>query len=158
MENHAANGMMSLIQYDGAVPTGPVGAFFTPDGGVAAGAAEHMHGEPTAPASETAVAPDSGGAADGAGTTESTGAEVEIALVDDRFDPPELTVAAGTTLRFVNRGANWHSVAAFDGSFDSGRVDPGGAFEVRLDVPGVYDIICKHHGLRGMVGRIVVTE
>jgi plastocyanin len=158
MENHAANGMMSLIQYDGAVPTGPVGAFFTPDGGVAAGAAEHMHGEPTAPASETAVAPDSGGPADGAGTTESTGAEVEIALVDDRFDPPELTVAAGTTLRFVNRGANWHSVAAFDGSFDSGRVDPGGAFEVRLEVPGTYDIICKHHGLRGMVGRIVVTE
>ena len=51
MENHAANGMMSLIQYDGAVPTGLVGAFFTPDGGVAAGAAEHMHGEPTAPSS-----------------------------------------------------------------------------------------------------------
>jgi plastocyanin len=158
MENHAANGMMSLIQYDGAVPTGPVGAFFTPDGGVAAGAAEHMHGEPTVPASETAVAPDSGGPADREGTSESTGTEVEIALLDDRFDPPELTVAAGTTLRFVNRGANWHSVAAFNGSFDSGRVDPGSAFEVRLDVPGEYDIICKHHGLRGMVGRIVVTE
>jgi plastocyanin len=85
-------------------------------------------------------------------------AEVEIAMVDDRFDSPELTVAAGTTLRFVNRGANWHSVAAFNGSFDSGRVDPGGTFAVRLDVPGAYDIICKHHGLRGMVGRITVTE
>jgi FtsP/CotA-like multicopper oxidase with cupredoxin domain/plastocyanin len=158
MENHAANGMMSLIQYDGAVPTGPVGAFFTPDGGVAAGAAEHMHGEPSAPSSEAAIAPDSGGPPDEAGTTESTGAEVELAMVDDRFDPPELTVAAGTTLRFVNRGANWHSVAAFDGSFDSGRVDPESSFAVRFDVPGVYDIICKHHGLRGMVGRITVTE
>jgi FtsP/CotA-like multicopper oxidase with cupredoxin domain/plastocyanin len=158
MENHAANGMMSLIQYDGAVPTGPVGAFFTPDGGVAAGAAEHMHGEPSAPSSEAAIAPDSDGSIDGAGTTESTGTEVELAMVDDRFDPPELTVAAGTTLRFVNRGANWHSVAAFDGSFDSGRVDPESSFAVRFDVPGVYDIICKHHGLRGMVGRITVTE
>ena len=103
------------------------------------------------------MAPDSDDPAEGAGTSKSAGAEVEIALLDDRFDPPELTVAAGTTLRFVNRGANWHSVAAFDGSFDSGRVDPGSAFEVRLDVPGVYDIICKHHGLRGMVGRITVT-
>jgi FtsP/CotA-like multicopper oxidase with cupredoxin domain/plastocyanin len=158
MENHAANGMMSLIQYDGAVPTGPVGAFFTPDGGVAAGAAEHMHGEPIAPSSEAAIVPDSDGSIDGAGTTESTGTEVELAMVDDRFDPPELTVAAGTTLRFVNRGANWHSVAAFDGSFDSGRVDPESSFAVRFDVPGVYDIICKHHGLRGMVGRITVTE
>ena len=157
MENHAANGMMSLIQYDGAVPTGPVGAFFTPDGGVAAGAAEHMHGEPTAPTPDAVVAPDSAGPAEGAGTAKSAGAQVEIALLDDRFDPPEVTVAAGTTLRFVNRGANWHSVAAFDGSFDSGRVDPGGAFEVRLDGPGVYDIICKHHGLRGMVGRVTVT-
>src|SRR5215207_671661 len=158
MENHAANGMMSLIQYDGAMPTGPVGAFFTPDVGVAPGAAEHMHGEPTAPTSEPAAAPDTGGPAAGAGTTESTGVEVEIAMVDDRFNPPELTIAAGTTLRFVNRGANWHSVAAFDGSFDSGRVDPGSSFAVRFDVPGVYDIICKHHGLRGMVGRIVVAE
>src|SRR5215207_1750800 len=60
MENHAANGMMSLIQYDGAVPTGPVGALFTTDGGVAPGAAEHMHGAPIAPASEAAVAPESG--------------------------------------------------------------------------------------------------
>ena len=158
MENHAANGMMSLIQYDGALPTGPVGAFFTPDGGVAAGAAEHMHGEPTVPSSEVAVAPDNDGPADVAGPSQTAGAEVEIAMVDDRFDPPELTVAAGTTLRFVNRGANWHSVAAFDGSFDSGRVDPESSFAVRLDIPGVYDIICKHHGLRGMVGRITVAE
>jgi FtsP/CotA-like multicopper oxidase with cupredoxin domain/plastocyanin len=159
MENHAANGMMSLIQYDGAVPTGPVAAFFTPDGGVAPGAAEHIHGAPTvAPASQAAMAPASDGPAKGTGTLESTGAEVEIALLDDRFEPPELIVAAGTTLRFVNRGANWHSVAAFDGSFDSGRVDPGSSFEVRLDVPGVYDIICKHHGLRGMIGRVIVTQ
>ena len=103
------------------------------------------------------MAPDNDDPAEGAGTSESAAAEVEIALLDDRFDPPELTIAAGTTLRFVNRGANWHSVAAFDGSFDSGRLDPGGAFEVRLDVPGAYDIICKHHGLRGMVGRVIVT-
>ena len=158
MENHAANGMMSLIQYDGAVPTGPVGGFFDPDRGMAPGAAEHMHGEPaSAPESEAVVVPESGGPVDLAGPSESAGAEVEIALLDDRFDPPELTVTAGTTLRFVNRGANWHSVAAFDGSFDSGRIDPGGSFSVRLDVPGEYRIICKHHGLRGMVGRVVVT-
>jgi plastocyanin len=155
MEHHAANGMMSLIQYEGAVPTGPVGGFFSPEGGVMPGAAEHMHGEPAAPASEAAVAPDSADPADVADPS-AAGPEVEIALLDDRFDPPELTVAAGTTLRFVNRGANWHSVVAFDGSFDSGRVDPGGSFAVRLDQPGEYRIICKHHGLRGMVGRITV--
>lgn len=157
MENHAANGMMTLIQYDGAVPTGPVAEFFRPDGGVSPEDSGHIHGgsEPLAPA-ETPSSPDVAPVATEE-ATEPDGAEVEIAMLDDRFDPPELTIAAGTTLRFVNRGANWHSVAAFDGSFDSGRVDPGSSFAVRLDVPGVYDIICKHHGLRGMIGRVTVT-
>ncbi len=81
---------------------------------------------------------------------------VEVALLDDRFEPPALTVAPGTLVRFVNKGANWHSVAAFDGSFDSGRIDPGGSFEVRLDAPGTVKFICKHHGLRGMVGQVTV--
>jgi plastocyanin len=158
MENHAANGMMTLIQYDGAVPTGPVAAFFTPDGDVAPANAEHLHRTPAAAPEPAAATSDSGPSADVLDASASAGPEVEIAMLDDRFDPPELTVAAGTTLRFVNRGANWHSVAAFDGSFDSGRVDPGRSFAVRLDVPGEYRIICKHHGLRGMVGRVVVTE
>jgi hypothetical protein len=35
MEHRATNGMLSLIHYDGAVPTGPVAGFFDPDGGVA---------------------------------------------------------------------------------------------------------------------------
>jgi FtsP/CotA-like multicopper oxidase with cupredoxin domain len=154
MENHAANGMMSLIQYDGASPTGPVGEFFNPDGGVAPEGTRHLHGAPSLPEPGVALAPE--GRDPGAGT-DLAGPEVEISLLDDRFDPPVLTISAGTTLKFVNRGANWHSVAAFDGSFDSGRIDPGGTFAVRLDQPGEYRIICKHHGLRGMVGRVIVS-
>jgi plastocyanin len=81
---------------------------------------------------------------------------VEVALVDDRFEAPELTVPAGTVVRFVNRGGNWHSVAAFDGSFASGRLEPGQSYEVVLDQAGEVRILCQHHALRGMVGRIVV--
>jgi plastocyanin len=155
MENHAANGMMSLIQYDGATPTGPVGEFFNPDGGMAPASMEHLHTAPLLlpdpdPEPEDdapAVAPD----------LAATGPVVDVTLLDDRFEPPVLTISAGTTLQFVNRGANWHSVAAFDGSFDSGRIDSGGTFAVRFDQPGEYRIICKHHGLRGMAGRVIVT-
>jgi plastocyanin len=82
---------------------------------------------------------------------------VDVTLLDDRFEPSVLTISAGTTLNFVNRGANWHSVAAFDGSFDTGRIETGGTFAVRFDQPGEYRIICKHHGLRGMAGRVIVT-
>jgi plastocyanin len=147
MENHADNGMMTLIQYDGATPTGPVAEFFDPMRGVTPG---HM-GHPAPPGNAPAPPPDPP-----TPPTVATGEVVEVALVDDRFDAPDLNVAAGTTVRFVNRGANWHSVAAFDGSFTSGRLEPGETFEVRLEQPGEVRILCQHHALRGMVGRVVV--
>jgi plastocyanin len=157
MEYHAANGMMTLIQYDGAAPTGPVAAFFGPDGRVAPEGVGHRHGAPT---TDVTIPSDASGTSgpptrvDGA--ADPAGAAVEIALLDDRFVPPDLTVPPGTLIRFVNRGANWHSVAAFDGSFDSGRLEPGASFEVRLAAPGTIRFICKHHGLRGMVGQMTV--
>ncbi len=86
----------------------------------------------------------------------AAGPAVGVTIVDDRFEPNNITVPAGTTLRFVNRGANWHSVAAFDGSFESGRIEAGASFAVRLDKPGTYQYLCQHHALRGMGGRITV--
>ncbi|MDQ3411320.1 MAG: multicopper oxidase domain-containing protein [Chloroflexota bacterium] len=157
MENHADNGMMTLIQYDGAMPTGPVAEFFDPERGVTAG---HMGHQPTV---AVAVAVSERGPA--APVTPAapiaepvlTGDVIEVAMLDDRFEAPELTVAAGTTVRFVNRGANWHNVAAFDGSFDSGRLEPGSSFEVRFESAGDVRFLCQHHAMRGMVGRVMVT-
>ncbi len=159
MENHAANGMMTLIQYDGAIPTGPVAEFFSPESGLAPAGAGTLHdaSHPAAPSPATSSATDEERAPEAdAAPAPPTDDAAEIVLLDDRFEPPTLTVAPGTVLRFVNHGANWHSVAAFDGSFDSGRIDPGGSFEVRLDQPGTFRFICKHHGLRGMVGEVTV--
>ncbi len=85
-----------------------------------------------------------------------TGAMAEISMVDDRFEPNNLTVSAGTTVTWVNRGGDWHSIASYDGSFESGKLATGEFFSVRLDVPGLYQYICKHHGMQGMMGRITV--
>ncbi len=160
MEHHAANGMMTLIQYDGATPTGPIASFFSPGGQAVPMEDLHLH----APEADADMPPKASRVEDAAPSAmladrdKTAGTAVEIALLDDRFDPPVLSVTPGTTLRFVNKGANWHSVAAFDGSFDSGRIDPGGAFDVRLDETGTVRFICKHHGLRGMVGQVTVEE
>ncbi|MEA2596309.1 MAG: hypothetical protein QOF01_2778 [Thermomicrobiales bacterium] len=150
MEHRMANGMMTLVQYDGAVPTGPAAAFFDPEGATGSSGTGHGshggHGGATAtppPPTPTAEPP--------------TGAVAEIAMVDDRFDPNRLEIAAGTTVTWVNMGGDWHSVAAYDGSFESPKIAPGETFSVRLDAPGVYQYICKHHGLQGMIGRINVT-
>jgi plastocyanin len=45
MEHHMANGMMTLVQYDGAVPTGPAAAFFDPEGATGSSGTGHgSHG------------------------------------------------------------------------------------------------------------------
>ena len=147
IEHHMANGMMTLLAYDGHKPTGPAADLFAAGGPGPTDAGEHQgeHGPVAAP-----VEPE-------AGSAKATPGAAEIAMVDDRFDPNNLTVPAGTTVTWVNRGADWHSVAAYDGGFESQKLAPGEAFSARFDRPGLYQYICKHHGLQGMLGRVTVT-
>jgi plastocyanin len=152
IEHHAANGMMTLIQYAGAKPTGPLRELWdlTPTPGTEPPPVGG-HGGHGAPAAETpAAAPTTAAAAPG-------GTDVWLAMEDDRFDPKSLTVKVGTTVTWINKGADWHSVAAFDGSFESAQIAPGESFARTFDAPGVYKFICQHHARHGMMGQIVVT-
>lgn len=87
------------------------------------------------------------------------------------FLPRGLAVAAGTTIRWVNRDpGNSHTSTAYSPEildrqrriprdaqpWDSGFLLPGESFETTLTVPGVYDYYCQPHEMAGMVGRIVV--
>lgn len=89
------------------------------------------------------------------------------------FTPVGLAVAAGTTLRFVNRDpGNSHTATCYHPTlfdrpqripagatpWDSDFLLPGDSFEVLLNVPGVYDFYCLPHEHAGMVGRIVVGK
>ncbi|HEU4898558.1 MAG TPA: cupredoxin domain-containing protein [Actinomycetota bacterium] len=81
-----------------------------------------------------------------------------------RFDPDELTVAAGTTLLVANVGGKPHSLTADDGSFDTGIIDPGaegGRFagknaSVTLNQAGTFKVHCEIHPA-AMKGTITVT-
>ena len=146
MEHHMVNGMMTVIQYEGHQPTGPAAGFYTPS---TASAGHGGHGATTAmPAATRPAEPE---------TDAATGDTAEVEMRDDRFAPVELTVAAETTVAWVNKGADWHSVAAFDGAFESGRIAPGDRFEHRFDLSGRFRYLCKHHGLQGMIGTVIVT-
>jgi plastocyanin len=79
-----------------------------------------------------------------------------ISMVDDRFVPNALTVAAGTTVVWTNNGQDWHDIASLDGSFTSGRLGPGAIFSVTFSHSGVYKYICKHHFMQGMTGAVIV--
>src|SRR5918997_1899322 len=80
----------------------------------------------------------------------------EVAVVDFAFEPGTLTVPAGATVTWTNSGARPHTVTADDGSYDSGRLDPGEQFSQTFDQPGTFTYFCGFHP--DMQGSIVVTE
>jgi plastocyanin len=81
---------------------------------------------------------------------------VAVQVVDFAFEPGTLTVAAGATVTWTNEGSRPHTVTADDGSFDSGRLDPGEQFSQTFDQPGTFAYHCGFHP--EMQGSIVVTE
>jgi plastocyanin len=79
-----------------------------------------------------------------------------VQVVDFAFDPATVTVPAGATVTWTNGGSRPHTVTADDGSFDSGRLDPGEQFSQTFDQPGTFTYFCGFHP--EMQGSIVVTE
>src|SRR5215211_3287311 len=83
-------------------------------------------------------------------------AATAVQVVDFAFDPGTLTVPAGATVTWTNAGSRPHTVTADDGSFDSGRLDPGEQFSQVFEQPGTFTYHCGFHP--EMQGSIVVTE
>ena len=73
----------------------------------------------------------------------------EIAIEDAfRYQPPTVTVAAGSTVEVVNQAEEAHSVTADAGapaSFDTGLLAAGDTGQFRLTAPGRYPYHCSRH-------------
>ena len=123
------------------------------------------------------VAPEAQGGSETTATTETTAAaavaaEVPInvdafdpANADNAYDPIDLTVAKGTTVRWTNNDAIVNTVTSgtsdgtagtADGFYDSGFLNEGDAFTFSFGTPGTYAYFCIPHPL--MRGTVTVTE
>lgn len=144
--------------------------------GCSAGASEE---EPTATPAEGDTSPtptDDPSTATPTPTAEGGNQPVEIRMITDNqgsyFDPKGLLVEPGTAVRFVNESGG-HGATAYHpdnddqplripeeaAPWDSGVfTEPDEAYEVTLDIEGVYDYYCQPHESLGMVGRIIVGE
>ncbi|MDQ3693966.1 MAG: ScyD/ScyE family protein [Chloroflexota bacterium] len=100
------------------------------------------------------LAPSCGGEASAAAPVADTGATASVTIADFAFSPPELAVAAGETVTWVNHDWAPHTATAGDGGFDSGRLDEGASFGYTFAEPGTYAYACAYHP--GMTGSIVV--
>ena len=79
-----------------------------------------------------------------------------VRMVDNVFRPRSLTVAAGTRVRWVNRGIAVHSTTSNSGIWDSGLLDPGEAYGRVFRKAGTFKYHCSVHPTV-MKGVITVT-
>jgi plastocyanin len=83
---------------------------------------------------------------------------VSVNVQNFAFDPPNITVAPGATVTWVNNDQAPHTVTATDpaGAFDSGTLQPGQSFSFTFTQPGTtYAYYCAIHP--SMTGTVTVT-
>ena len=79
-----------------------------------------------------------------------------VNIYNHAFDPAQLNVASGTTVRFVNKDTEPHTATADNDLFDTGELEPGGSFKVYFEGSGTVTYHCELHP--DMKGVIVVGE
>lgn len=77
-----------------------------------------------------------------------------IAIDNFSFTPKEITVAAGTTITWVNRDDVPHTVVSTDKKFRSRALDTDDQFSFTFTDAGTYNYFCSVHPV--MIGKIIV--
>jgi plastocyanin len=113
---------------------------------------------PAAPAAAVQTAPTIGRypAPAPALPAEAPTSRIEVRMAASQFEPAQLTVAEGQTVRWSNADAVAHTVTATSGAaaFDSGTIEGGGEFTWAATRAGRVSYACEFHP--GMTGTIVV--
>jgi plastocyanin len=78
-------------------------------------------------------------------TAGAQGKTMTVSIKNFAFDPPNATVAPGTSVTWVNDDQVPHTATANDGAFDSGTLQPGQSYSFAFDKPGTYTYHCNIH-------------
>lgn len=81
-------------------------------------------------------------------------ATLDVAIQDFLFVPPDVSIIAGTTIRWTNYDNAPHTSTSNDGIWDSGLLHQNESYSFTFDTPGVYPYICTPHPW--MIGTITV--
>lgn len=91
---------------------------------------------------------------------------VEVVMQNLAFHPKELTVPAGTTVRFINQDVLAHNVVqarpdqvrSADFGFESSQIQNGESWDYTFQTPGEYPLLCTtgSHFLLGMTMTVTV--
>lgn len=79
-----------------------------------------------------------------------------VIIVGHEYNPEELVINTGTEVYFQNNDDDPHTVTADDNAFNSGEIEPGGAWSRLFRSKGNFDYHCEIHPK--MHGRIIVEQ
>ncbi len=86
---------------------------------------------------------------------ENNGTHAESKFIDEySLKPQRVKVAVGASVTWTNNGKEAHDIAARDGSWTTGPVQPGQSATVKFDKPGDYTYVDKDHPW--MIGQLIV--
>jgi plastocyanin len=88
------------------------------------------------------------------GTVAAQDATNVITIDNFTFTPKELTVAVGTTVKWVNHDDIPHTVANKDKAFRSQALDTDDSYSFTFTSAGTFDYFCGLHP--HMVGKVIV--
>ena len=91
----------------------------------------------------------------GLASGQALAADAQIKIANFTFDPPTLTVKAGTIVTWVNADDIPHVVSEKDGKFRSPALDTDDKFSQVFSTAGTVEYFCAIHP--HMMGKIVVT-
>jgi len=81
-------------------------------------------------------------------------ATLVVKLIADSFQPASVTVTPGTTVVFINKDDDAHTVTSTTGLFDSKGLDTNASWKMTFNKPGTYKYFCELHPF--MKGTIIV--
>ena len=88
-------------------------------------------------------------------------ATFEVSITDNKFEPKNLAIAPGDTVKWIHNGGTDHTVTADDGIlFDSGEIQPTDVFTYTFLNAGQFGYYCQLHGSPGldMFGSVRVVD
>src|SRR5262249_12349844 len=77
-----------------------------------------------------------------------------IEITKHKFSRPTLTVPTGTTVTWLNRDEDVHTVVSTTLAFKSAGLETDSAYSYRFTKPGGYEYFCTLHPL--MTGKVIV--
>jgi amicyanin len=80
-----------------------------------------------------------------AGVPGAWAADASVKIDNFTFDPPQLTIPAGTTVTWVNEDDIPHALATTNKAFKSQALDTDDKFSFTFTAPGTYEYFCSLH-------------